>query len=38
MPKIVFDTKVNQHDCSGCRFFDRYKKGGYCEHFKTCVV
>ena len=38
MPKIVFNTKVNQHDCSGCRFFDRYKKGGYCEHFKTCVV
>lgn len=28
MPKIVFNTKVERYGCSGCRFFDRYKKGG----------
>lgn len=38
MPKIVFNTRVERYDCSGCRFFDRYKKGGYCEYFKTCIV
>ena len=38
MSKILFNTRVERYDCSGCRFFDRYKKGGYCEHFKTCIV
>lgn len=26
MPKILFNTKVERYDCSGCRFFDQYKK------------